>query len=183
MTSTGTIYTIGHSQRSIENLLASIHAAQVACIVDVRAVPLSTRYPHFNQDILRAALNEAQVIYHWAGRALGGRRNAQPGSPHIALQDFARGFADHMGTPEFERGLAQLLNLAQRSPVAILCAERLPENCHRRLICDALLLRGMRVVHLIDVEQQYDHALSPELRCESTALIYDRNKTKSLNLQ
>ena len=184
MMGTYTLFTLGHSRHSIENLLALIGAAQVTCVVDVRAVPQSTRHPHFSQDPLREALNTAHVTYHWAGRALGGQRNVQSGSLHLALQDAAsRGFADHMGTAEFERGLGQLLNLAQRGPTAIMCAEHLPEHCHRRLIADALVLRGVRVIHLIDTQQQREHVLSAEARRESTTLIYDRHTTRRLDLQ
>lgn len=184
MMGTRTLFTVGHSHLSMGDLLAILNTAQVRCVVDVRAVPHSARYPHFGQDTLRTALNAAQISYHWAGRALGGRRSASSNSPHVALTDPAsRGFADHMGTGEFQRGLAQLLNLAQGEPVAILCAEHLPENCHRRLISDAALLRGMRVIHLLDTKLQREHILSAEVRRESATLIYDRHTTGSLNLQ
>ncbi|MBI3774061.1 MAG: DUF488 domain-containing protein [Gammaproteobacteria bacterium] len=184
MTITHALFTLGHSNRSTGSLLEIICNAQVSCVVDVRAVPHSTRCPQFSQDTLRSALNAAQVTYHWAGRALGGRRSARPDSLHEALQDAAsRGFADHMDTPEFARGIAQLLNLAQREPTAILCAEHMPEHCHRRLIADALVLRGMRVIHLLAAKLQREHVLSAEVRRESTTLIYDRHTTRRLDLQ
>lgn len=184
MSGIDTLFTVGHSRHSAEVFLEIITAAQVTCVVDVRAVAHSSRYPHFSQDALRAALSAAQVTYHWAGRALGGQRQAQADSPHVALPDAAsRGFADHMGTPEFERGVAQLLNLARRAPTAILCAEQLPENCHRRLIADALVLRGARVIHLLDAQRRREHVLSVEARRESMILIYDRHLTKRLDLQ
>jgi len=88
-----------------------------------------------------------------------------------------------MGTPEFERGLTQLLNLAQREPTALLCAEQLPEHCHRRLIADALVLRGVRVIHLLDAAEQREHVLSAAVRRESTTLIYDRHTIRRLDLQ
>lgn len=184
MVGTHTLFTLGHSNHSAASLLEIIRSAQVTCVVDVRAVPHSTRSPHFSQDMLRSVLSRAQVTYHWAGRALGGRRSARPDSPHVALQNAAsRGFADHMGTPEFELGIAQLLNRAQHEPTAILCAEQLPEHCHRRLIADVLVLRGVRVIHLLADKQQRDHALSAAVRQESTALIYDRHITRRLDLQ
>ena len=184
MPGTCTLFTLGHSRHTTENLLALINTAQVTCVVDIRVVPYSKRYPQFSQDALRRALNSAQVTYHWAGRALGGQRNAKPDSPHVALHDVAsRGFADHMGTPVFERGLAQLLNLAHSEATAIMCAEHLPEHCHRRLIADALVVRGVRVIHLIDTQQKREHVLSAEARCEGTTLIYDRHWTRGLDLQ
>ena len=185
MTGTLTIFTFGHSCLPSEKILKIIQAAGISCVVDVRAVPHSARYPQFSQDQLREALNAQHVTYHWAGRALGGRRSSpRPDSPHVALLDgAARGFADHMGTPDFERGIAQLLNLAQREPIAIMCAESLPEHCHRRLIADALVQRGVRVVHLIDGQLPREHRLSVEARRESTTLIYDRSTTRRLDLQ
>ena len=183
-TDTCTLFTLGHSNLSVENLLAIIRSARVTCVVDVRAVPHSARCLQFSQDALRPELNTAQVTYHWAGRALGGRRTALPDSPQVALQDPAsRGFADHIGTPDFARGIAQLLHLAQREPTAMMCAEHLPEHCHRRLIADALVLRGVRVIHLLDATLQREHVLSAEVRRESTTLIYDRHTTRRLDLQ
>ena len=184
MTGTLTIFTFGHSCLPREKILKTIQTAGISCVVDVRAVPHSARYPQFSQDQLREALNAQHVTYHWAGHALGGRRSARPDSPHVALlDDAARGFADHMDTSDFERGIAQLLNLAQREPIAIMCAESLLEHCHRRLIADALVLRGVRVVHLVDGQVLREHRLSVEARRESTSLIYDRSTTRRLDLQ
>lgn len=177
------MFTFGHSHLPIEEVLTLIHSAGISCVADVRAVPRSARFPHFNQDRLREAFNAQHVTYHWVGRALGGRRSPRPDSPHVALLDAVRGFADHMDTPDFERGIAQLLNLAQHEPTAIMCAESLSEHCHRRLIADALVLRGVCVVHLGNGQLPREHRLSGEARRESTSLIYDRNTTGSLDLQ
>jgi uncharacterized protein (DUF488 family) len=177
-----TLYTLGHGNRSEEQFLAILRAAQIRCLVDVRAQPRSRRHPHFDGDALREALNRAEIVYHWAGRHLGGRRAARPDSPHVALPEDVRGFADHMQSEEFARGLAQLIHLARLDATAMMCAERLPEYCHRRLIADALLLQGVRVVHLIDAGVQREHALSVEVRRESVSLIYDRNAIGKLKL-
>ena len=93
-----------------------------------------------------------------------------------------RGYADYMESDPFRRAAAQLVNMAAKAPTAILCAERLPEQCHRRLIADYLSLQGVRVIHLIDLDDRREHVLSPEARRESAQLVYDRNTTVALKL-
>jgi uncharacterized protein (DUF488 family) len=168
-----TLYTIGHGNLDLQSFLNLLQEAGIQTLVDVRAQPHSRSYPHFDQENLRVELEALGMVYHWAGRHLGGHRQAAANSPHTALAEDMRGFADHMQTHDFEIAVAQLRNLATRAPTAILCAERDPERCHRRLICDYLVLRGMQVMHLLPGESR-PHALSPEARRESAQLIYDR---------
>jgi uncharacterized protein (DUF488 family) len=177
-----TLYTVGHGERSIEELVGLLAEAGVATLVDVRAEPRSRCFPQFNGDGLRAALERAGITYHWAGRALGGRRTARPDSLHRALDEARRGFADYMETETFQRAAAQLRNLAARGASAILCAERDPERCHRALIADHLALQGLRVVHLIARGERREHGLSPQARRESAALVYDRQVGGRLDL-
>jgi len=177
------IFTIGHSDRSLAELLALLKDAGITCVVDVRAQPASTRHPHFNMESLRAALTETGIVYHWAGRHLGGLRTGQADSPHTALPvGGLRAFADHMESEAFARAIAQLLGLARKAPTAILCAEHLPENCHRSLIADYLTLQGVSVMHLIDADEQREHQLDPRARRESASLVYDRGTTGNLAL-
>jgi len=175
-----TLYTVGHSNRELDELLAILEEAGVTTLVDVRAEPRSRRHPQFNEDALRAACAPANIVYHWAGRHLGGMRPLRPGSPHVALDEGRRGFADHMDTEIFKKAAAQLANMAAHAPTAILCAEREPEHCHRALIADYLLLQGARIVHLIAVGERRDHLLSPQARRESATLVYDRHTTAAL---
>jgi uncharacterized protein (DUF488 family) len=178
-----TVYTIGHSNRTPEELIAILRERGIATLVDVRAHPGSRRYPQFNGDALRASLEAAAIQYHWAGRQLGGLRQAQPDSAHTALiEDGLRGYADYMGSTAFQTAAAQLSRLAARSPTAILCAERLPETCHRSLISDYLTLQGVPVVHLLARAQAREHQLRAETRRESSRLVYDRNSQGSLKL-
>jgi uncharacterized protein (DUF488 family) len=177
-----TLYTVGHSNRPIEELIALLTDAGIATLIDVRAQPRSQRHPQFNDDSLRGACEHAGIVYHWAGRQLGGMRTARPGSPHVALDEGMRGFADHMDTGAFQKGAAQLVAMAARAPTAMLCAERDPAHCHRGLIADYLLLRGMRVLHLIAPGETHEHLLSPQARRESAALVYDRHATAVLDL-
>jgi uncharacterized protein (DUF488 family) len=169
-----TLYTVGHGRRSLAELLDLLAAAAIACLVDVRAQPGSARHPQFNMEPLRAALAARAVAYHWAGRQLGGLREPRPDSPHTALPAGLRGFADHMDGEAFQKGVAQLLSLAMKAPTAILCAERPPEQCHRGLIADFLVLGGARVLHLIEPGDTREHQLSALARPESGRLVYDR---------
>lgn len=158
-----------------------LQAQAVTTLIDIRAQPQSRRYPHFSMDELRAGLEQAGIVYHWAGRQLGGRRKTVAGSPHTALQDEAmRAYADHMATEEFRRGVSQLTHLAQQAVTAVMCAEKLPEHCHRALLADYLVLQGMEVIHIIDDGEIHEHHLGPHARRESAQLIYDRNTTASL---
>ncbi|BAV33623.1 DNA repair protein [Sulfuricaulis limicola] len=177
-----TLYTVGHGNRQIGELIALLKEAGVDTLVDVRAQPRSRHNPQFNDDALRLACEHAGIVYHWAGKQLGGMRDPRPESPHRALPEGLRGFADHMDTDAFQKGAAQLRNLADRGTCAILCAERDPAHCHRSLIADYLTLQGARVIHLIAPGEMREHALSPAVRRESAALVYDRQVNGELGL-
>lgn len=168
------IYSIGHSNRSAAELLALLRAAGVRRLVDIRARPHSRRHPQFQRPALQAALTEAGIAYHWAGAALGGFRPAAADSPHHALPPGLRGYAEHMTTAVFRNAVEALLT-DQGGPLALMCAERLPEDCHRRLLCDHLLVRhGVTVTHLIGPDEQRPHRLSAEARPTPAGLVYDR---------
>jgi len=177
-----TLYTVGHSNRALDELMTLLQEHGVQVLVDVRAEPHSRHNPQFNQQSLREACTRAAITYHWAGRQLGGLRPVRTGSPHVALDEGRRGFADHMDTETFKKSAAQLANMAAQSPTAILCAEREPANCHRALISDYLLLQGCTVLHLMRPGESREHVLSPEARRESAALVYDRNVSSELPL-
>lgn len=175
------LYTLGHSNRSLEDFIVLLDAAGIRTLVDVRAQPQSARHPHFAQDSLRDALGGVGIDYHWAGRQLGGQRSTRADSPHTALQeDGLRGFADYMDGDAFKKAAVQLIGLARRAPCAILCAERDPLHCHRSLIADYLTLQGVEVQHLINPGETRAHQLRSEARRESRQLIYDRHTTVEL---
>lgn len=180
--SAGTLYTIGHGDRSLAELISLLSDRAIRTLVDVRAEPHSSRFPHFSMDALRDAMEQRGIVYHFAGRQLGGRRSPRADSRHRALEGALRGYADYMESDLFERSATQLVNLAAKSPTAILCAERSPERCHRRLIADHLVLRGIEVIHLIGAGDASPHQLSPEARRESAQLIYDRHLSAELDL-
>ncbi|MBI5612571.1 MAG: DUF488 domain-containing protein [Gammaproteobacteria bacterium] len=169
------IYTIGHSDRSIDAFLALLSTAGIEALIDVRAQPGSQRFPQFESDALRRAVNASGMDYHWAGRQFGGRRQPRPDSPHVALADDGRrGFADFMGTDLFRKGIDQLLRMARGTPCVLLCAEKLPADCHRALIADYLTAGGVRMLHLIEPDVTAEHRLNTAARWDGTALIYDR---------
>lgn len=176
-----TIYTLGHANRSFEELVSMLQLAAVKTLVDVRQHPQSVRHPHFDQESLRVALDGVGIEYHWAGRQLGGHRQSRANSLHTALMDEGlRGFADYMDGEVFKKGVAQLLNLANRASTVMLCAEAEPLQCHRSLIADYLALQGIEVIHLVAPGQQRQHALHAGVRRESQQLVYDRFTTVEL---
>jgi len=180
--SAATLYTVGHSNRPMDELIGLLTEQAIQSLVDVRAQPHSSRLPHFSMDALREAMEKLEIVYHWAARQLGGRRSARADSRHHALDEELRGYADYMESDQFQQSATQLVNLAAQSPTAILCAEGSPERCHRRLIADYLTLRGVEVIHLIGRNDTRVHQLSPEARRESAQLVYDRHVNVELDL-
>ena len=169
------VFTAGHSTRPIEELLALLAEHGVRTLVDVRRFPGSRRHPQFSRDTLAASLAGAGIQYvHEPG--LGGRRAARPDSPHTAWRVEAfRGYADHMETPEFETALRRLIQRAAGETVAILCAEAVPWRCHRRLISDALVARGLQVLHILGPNRADPHELDANARVlPGDRLLYDR---------
>lgn len=142
------VFTIGHSTRSPEELLALLSAVDVGVVADVRAFPSSRRLPHFNAGAMATWLPAAGIRYVGFPE-LGGRRRPGEGSLNGGWRDPAfQGYADHMSSAGFAEGLARLEELADGGVTAIMCAEALWWRCHRRLIADALTVRGWRVEHL-----------------------------------
>jgi len=170
-----TLHTVGHSDRSLEELLELLRSAGIRTVVDVRQPSELSHAQHFSQEGVREALSAAGVDYHCAGRQLGGLRQARPASPHRALTDAGlRGYADYMGTEMFKKAAAQLMHLGSLAATTILCVERDPMACQRSLLADYLVLQGVVVMHLFDTVPGQAHLLRPEVRRESAELIYDR---------
>lgn len=153
------LFTVGHGNRSTDELVAVLRSAEVGRLVDVRRHPGSTRNPHLSKRALEHDLPPAGVAYEWWGEELGGRRKPHPGSPHTEWRSEAfRGYADYMDTPVFSDALARLCELTETGPpTAILCAETLWWRCHRRLIADAFTRAGGSVVHLFDLGKTQAH--------------------------
>jgi uncharacterized protein (DUF488 family) len=170
------VYTVGHSTLALDDFLALLAAHGVRGIADVRRFPASRRHPHFTREALAAALAGAGIAYDWLP-GLGGRRRGRPGSPHVAWRSASfRAYADHMESEDFGRELAHLLSLAAMRPTAIMCAEAVPWRCHRQLVADALVARGVEVRHLIGGRAAEPHRLTPFARLEGVRVIYDRGQ-------
>jgi uncharacterized protein (DUF488 family) len=167
------LYSVGHGTRAIEALLRLLHEAGVRRLVDVRTAPGSRRNPQYAKAALARSLEDAGIAYEWRGAELGGFRRPRPDSRHTALRvDTFRGYADHMESPAFRDALSALLEEGAAEPTAFLCAEADWHRCHRRMISDAILASGGRVVHLTDRGSQ-EHELHPDARIEDGAVIYD----------
>lgn len=167
-----TIWTIGHSTRSVDDFLAVLAAHEIETLVDVRRFPGSRRLPQFGSDALAAVLGAHDVAYRWI-EELGGRRRPDPASPNDGWRNDAfRAYADHIATEEFARGLSELLTLATGSRTAIMCAELLWWRCHRRLIADVLTSLGHEVRHIRDAGVAELHELTPPARMVDGVLTY-----------
>jgi uncharacterized protein (DUF488 family) len=177
------IYTVGHGNRPIGELLSLLKEAGIECLVDVRAYPASRRHPQFARESLDQSLADAGVRYVWEGKALGGRRKLEKNSPHVALKNPGfRAYADHMATEDFRAGLERLLEVGRSLRAAVMCAERLPWECHRSLIADYLVARGENVVHLISTGADKLHRLNPLVNLRDGTLVYDGEAQGELKL-
>lgn len=152
--------------------MSELAAAGVSRVVDVRTAPGSRRHPQFNRSELARTLPAAGIAYEWM-RDLGGFRGPRPESKHTALRnDSFRGYADHMETEEFERALDRLVRTSAEEAPAVMCSETLWWRCHRRMIADALLARGVEAVHLVGGRRE-PHRLHPNARVLDGRLVYD----------
>ncbi len=167
------LYTIGHSTRTLEELIAALKAHEIATLVDVRAFPMSRRLAQFNRQSLATTLPSAGIRYVWM-KALGGyRKKILDQSPNIALRnDSFRNYADHMLTREFEQAMAELLELATQSRTAYMCAERVYFHCHRMLVSDWLVAHGHEVGHIDAEGPVKPHRLTAAARMNEGKLIY-----------
>jgi uncharacterized protein (DUF488 family) len=167
-----TVWTIGHSTRTAEELLAVLAAHEIEAVVDVRRFPGSRRLPHFGSAALEASLRAGGVSYRWI-EALGGRRRADPESPNDAWENDAfRGYADHTASEEFADGLFELLTIATGLRTAVMCAELLWWRCHRRLIADVVTSLGYEVRHIRDAGPSELHELAAPARMVDGLLTY-----------
>ncbi len=141
--------------------------------MDIRSIPMSRRLPQFNRESLEKSLSDAEIKYLWL-KELGGRRNKiRDDSPNVALRSPSfRNYADHMLTEEFERGVAGLIDLAEISPTAYMCAERVYFKCHRMMVSDWLVAHGHEVFHIDGTGPVRLHKLMPEARMVNGQMIY-----------
>ncbi|MCW4045071.1 MAG: DUF488 domain-containing protein [Candidatus Bathyarchaeota archaeon] len=167
-----TVLTVGHSTRTLPEFIAILKAHSVALVVDVRTVPRSRHNPQFNKETLPDAL-KAEGIRYIHMPELGGLRRAISDSVNKAWRNKSfRGYADYMQSREFTDNLLKLMALARENRAAVMCAEALPWRCHRILISDALTVRHIKVEHILNSEQKFNHELSPSAVVEGTKITY-----------
>jgi len=168
-----TLYTIGHSTRTLDELIAALQAHSIEVLVDIRAFPMSRRLPHFNREALEKTLPQAGIRYVWVKELGGMRKKSLDESPNVALRNASfRNYADYMLTPEFERAVAELIEIAAHSRTAYMCAERVYFKCHRMLVSDWLVAHGHEVLHIDDAKPAKPHKLMSEAHVEDGRLIY-----------
>lgn len=166
------IFTVGHSTRPIDEFIALLTAHGIQLLVDVRTVPRSRHNPQFNRDALPDSLGAANIAYLHLPE-LGGLRRPRKDSTNTAWRNLSfRGYADYMETPEFEAGLLRLLAEGQTRRTAIMCAEAVPWRCHRSLIADALVARGVDVFELSSPIRAQPHKMTPFALVEGAQVHY-----------
>ena len=166
------IFTVGHSTRGADEFIALLQAHAIEQLVDVRTIPRSRHNPQFAGDALSRSLIAAGMAYLHL-KALGGLRHARRDSINTGWRNASfRGYADYMQTPEFEQALEQLVSLARERRTAIMCAEAVPWRCHRSLIADALLIRGVSVEEIASTTTTRPHALTSFAQVEGIRITY-----------
>ena len=173
------VLTIGHSTRTLEEFIGLLRFHEATHVVDVRTVPRSRYNPQFNEDSLPGSLKNAGFGYvHMPG--LGGLRHAKRDSLNPAWRNASfRGFADYMQTPEFEQSLDELIQLANRERIVLMCAEAVPWRCHRSLIADALLVRGIRTEDIMGPKRRQAHTLTPFAKVQGTTITYPAEASRT----
>jgi uncharacterized protein (DUF488 family) len=173
------VLTIGHSTRTLEEFISLLQIHGVTWVVDVRTVPRSWHNPQFNKTTLPRALKKAGLGYvHLPG--LGGLRHAQRDSINLGWRNASfRGYADYMQTPEFAQSLEDLIHRAKQARVALMCAEAVPWRCHRSLIADALLVRGIRTEDIMSATRRQLHTLTPFAKVRGMAITYPTEVSRS----
>ena len=166
------VFTIGHSTRTLADFIRLLKAHGVHRVIDVRTIPRSRHNPQFNRDQLSPALHRARMHYtHMPG--LGGLRHARSDSSNTAWRNASfRGYADYMQTVEFDDNLSRCIALARRERVVLMCAEAVPWRCHRSLIADALIVRGIEAMEITSGIRARPHALTQWARVKGTRVTY-----------
>jgi len=168
-----------HSTCTVEKIIGLIQAHGVSRVIDVRTVPSSRHNPQFNEPSLPGSLKKAGLSsVHLPG--LGGLRHAQRDSVNLGWHNASfRGYADYMQTPEFEKNLEELVQLAKQDRIALMCAEAVPWRCHRSLIADALLVRGIRTEDIMSPTRRQVHTLTPFAKVRGTTITYPTEASRS----
>ncbi len=167
-----TIYTIGHSTHTFDEFFNILHEFEIGLVVDVRTIPRSRFNPQFNEADLDQSLKQHNIRYTHL-KELGGLRHTTKTSINTAWRNSSfRGFADYMQTEEFQKGIEQLILLAQKDRTVIMCAEAVPWRCHRSLIGDALLVRNINVEDIMSEKTSKPHKITPWAKVDGVVITY-----------
>ena len=176
-----TVFTIGHSTRPVDEFLDLLRSNGVAQLIDIRTIPKSRHNPQFNADALAASLRAAHIGYVHL-KELGGLRHAKRDSVNLGWRTASfRGFADYMQTAEFVEALERAIQLAGEKPSALMCAEAVPWRCHRSLVADAFVVRGIRVLEIMSAAEPTEHKLTPFARVHGAQITYPSDQGSLLD--
>ncbi len=176
-----TIFTIGHSTRAIDEFIELLQSNGVTQLIDIRTIPKSRHNPQFNSEALAKSLHAAHIRYTHL-KELGGLRHAKRDSVNLGWRNASfRGFADYMQTTEFDAALEHAIRLAESHPSALMCAEAVPWRCHRSLVADALVVRGIRVLEIVSAAKPKEHTLTPFARVTGTRITYPADQGSLLD--
>ena len=171
-----TVFTIGHSTRTLEELIEMLRGHGVRRVIDIRTIPRSRRNPQYNRETLGPALRSRKIGYVHL-KDLGGLRRTKPDSKNIGWHNASfRGYADYMQTPEFDAALKRAIRLSAVKPSALMCAEAVPWRCHRSLVADALAARKFPVEHIMSVARANQHKLTSFARVRGKKVTYPSDK-------
>jgi uncharacterized protein (DUF488 family) len=168
------IFTVGHSNLSFEQFALLLKEHEIGLVVDIRRYPSSRKFPHFNRPILCELLAAENIDYFWL-ESLGGRRHTEKDSKSVnaGLRSIGfRNYADYMATDEFRRAVQELSSKVEQSRTAVMCAEKLYWKCHRRLLSDYLISRGIEVIHIMEPGKFSSHKLTPYAVATESGVIY-----------
>jgi uncharacterized protein (DUF488 family) len=174
-----TIFTIGHSTRPLDEFIELLRANGVKRVIDIRTIPRSRHNPQFNRETLGPALRKRDIGYTHI-KKLGGLRHAKADSINLGWHNASfRGFADYMSTPDFAAGLVRAMKLAESKPSALMCAEAVPWRCHRSLVADALVVRGIQVQDIVGASLPRPHKLTPFARVHGFHITYPTDQPRA----
>ena len=165
------IYTVGHSTHDAAEFGELLAAYQIECLVDVRQFPGSRRYPHFGSRPLAEFLGQIRIEYRHEVDLGGRRRAAAESHNHYWHHKSFRAFADYMASDQFRSALGRLIALAAVRRTVIMCAEAVPWRCHRWLVADALVARGVEVIHILDAKHSQPHVINPHARVSAQGIL------------
>lgn len=172
MVSVKTIFTIGHSTRSIEEFIQILHKNKIKQLVDIRSIPRSRHNPQYEQTALIKSLPDAGIQYSHS-KGLGGLRSSTKDSPNMAWHNKSfRNYADYMQTDNFKFALKDLIELTSKAPTVIMCAEAVPWRCHRSLVGDSLIARNIKVQDIMSLTSTKEHSITPFAVIDGTDVTY-----------